>query len=323
MCFVVASVVVILRRGDLTRQFNDFLDAASSPQYEMYFFLASTPMIAILVEKGQRYRVWIYALCLGAIIVSYFIGIRYYMFPFVGFAVWLWILRLDLPIWRRTLIATLTTVASWIVLTLWGIVRDLGVRDNPLSVFRIESFNSLALAIVVGNELPARLCYYDLMARLDYLDFFRGWEAIEATLLSFPYPLITRALGVSVPMSNSKLIYELQSGVIGSGVSTGATAFGNDWLTWGWSGLLVGGVIMGLILSLLDATYRRQGFAWLMVGPMATFQLIFFARGGTDVWLGIWGSFLPISLLLVGISFILDSLVGRFTRLRKLVSFRP
>jgi hypothetical protein len=131
------------------------------------------------------------------------------------------------------------------------------------------------------------------------IDRFRGMDSIYATLLSPIYPFILRQFKVPLPINNSKLIYDIQSGTQGSGVSAGILLFGNDWFVWGWWGLFIGGLTMGFILYFVDFIYDKKSSLWLIMGPMWTFQLIFFARGGMDLWLGLWGRYLPITLIYI------------------------
>lgn len=303
--FLASSIVAIAQRSDLSRDFNDFLDPGANPQYETYFFLASSPLIAMLWAKRVRSRFQVGMVTGIAVAVAYFLGIRYYMFPYVGYVLWMYTIDKPGSTYSRLRRALLIGAVAWGALTLWGVVRALGIRDNPFalvddpSIFDETFGYSLLDRLLVGNELSTRLTYYDLMARLEFAGSFRGFDAIAATVQSAVYPFILSSVGVPLPISNAKLIYELQSGVVGTGVSSGSTVFGNDWFSWGWWGMLVGGIGMGTLLVVGDAAHHRRGVLWLIVGPMWTYQLIFLARGGTDVWLGLWGRFLPIALVLL------------------------
>jgi len=298
ICFVASSIIFLIYRGDLSRPFNDFLSGNVRSEYESYFFLASSPLSALGYYLYPKKKSWKIFIGTASVIVAYFIGIRYYMLPFIGYVVWYEVITSNVSTQKKIFKMTTLAIAAWVLVTAWGIIRGLDLRNNPLEILNLDK-TFLVDTMFVGNELPARVSYYDLMGRLQRNWIPRRFGAIEATLLEIPYPFLTRTLGVWVPLSNSKLVYVLQTGIIGSGVSTGTTVFGNDYFTWGWLGMIIGGLSMGIILYLFDSFYLEQGGAWMLIGPMATFQLVFFARGGTDVWLGIWGRYLPISVALL------------------------
>jgi hypothetical protein len=181
-------------------------------------------------------------------------------------------------------------------LTIWGVIRGANARDNPWAVL-ISGSGQITEKIILGNEFATRLAYYDVAWRLENGTIeARGAESLRALFLSAIYPSVTRKLGIEVPIGNSKRIYELQTGTLNTGVSTGLLVFGNDWFTFGEWGVVIGAAVMGTILFFVDRLQSRGGALWFLLGPMWTFQLIFFARGGTDVWLGIWGVFLPITV---------------------------
>ena len=309
--FIASSIIAIASRRDLTREFNDFLEGGVTDYYT-YFLLASTPIMAILLsQKDKKYRNVAILISIVSVLTAYFIGIRYYMFPFIGYLIWMLFLEDKKNIYVKLTKVIIFSVIVWVSLTLWGVVRGLDLRNDPFQVFTMRQIrvggnsNSLGGAILLGNEFTTRLSYYDIVGRLMLINRFRGVEAISATLLSPIYPFIMREVGIPLPISNSKIIYDIQSGTQGSGISSGVLLFGNDWFTWGWWGMLIGGVLMGAILYFVDFIHQKKSSLWLLLGPMWTFQLIYFARGGMDVWLGIWGRYLPITLLYILISAIL------------------
>jgi hypothetical protein len=230
------------------------------------------------------------------------------MFPFIGFILWMYILNLRGKSLKKILYLFLMILIAWVFLTTWGIIRSQNARDNPSEILRNWSDPEFVNQVLLGNELPTRMAFYDIIARPTYLYEKRGFESISATFLSIPYPFILRAFGTDIPTSNAKKIYEIQTGVIGSGVSTGVTVFGNDWFVWGWLGIIWGGSFMGILLYAVDKLSNTKSIWWFILGPMSTFQLIFFARGGADVWLGIWGRFLPITFLLIILAYALDKM---------------
>jgi hypothetical protein len=310
LCFLAAAAAVFAFRGDLTRQFNDFLEADARPQYETYLLLAASPLTALLLEKGRAGRAAGWLLGAASVVVAYFIGIRYYMFPYLGYMVWMAIVHVRAGIVAKVAVLLLVASTAWLLLTAWGVVRGLGLRDNPTAVLDYYDPVAAREAALAGNELAARLAYYDLMVRMEKTPEFSGFQAVTATLLAAPYPMLLRPLGIETPLSNSKRVYDLQSGTRGTGISTGTTVFGNEWFTWGWWGIPIGGIGMGALLALVDLLHRRRGAAWMLLGPMATYQLIFFARGGTDVWLGLWGRFLPLTAVAVAAALVADNLLA-------------
>jgi len=314
--FLVSSAIILWRRADLSRQFNDFLELGTSPTYEYYFYFASTPLIAVLLAGKKRTRWVAWPIALFAFVVSYFVGIRYFMFPFLGYLVFSRILESKLTFYRRILLLGLAMIIGWVSLTFWGIIRATGTRASPSQVFERMDSRDIADRVVVGNELTARLAYYDLMMRLSESGFHRGLDTIRASVLAPVYPFILKRLGIDTPLSNSKLTYEIQTGVVGTGVSTGALAFGNDWLSFGWYGAPLGGCFIGLLLGILDLLHRDRRTTWYIIGPMSTYQLIFFARGGTDVWLGLWGRFIPISLGLIFVVYAIEAAIEKITMRR-------
>ena len=254
--------------------------------------------MTILVQRRSRGLALVVA---GAsVIVAYFDGIRYYMFPYVGYLVWSrFIERRKRITPERIALIVAAIVVSWLGLTYWGILRGSGMRATPIEAIGQLNSQDVTESLLLGNEFSTRLAYYDLSYRMwNELVPTRTVDEIVATLGSTVYPIVLRPFGWTPPTSNSKIIYEIQSGQIGTGISTGALPFGNDWVTWGTIGCAVGGVIMGFLLAGFDELHARQGVIWILVGALSAYQLIFFARGGTDVWLGLWGRAMPLSIAL-------------------------
>jgi hypothetical protein len=303
LCFLVAGAVMVHRRATLSRDFNDFLDTGAAPEYETYFFLASAPVMSILLAKGLKGPALIVAT--ASILVAYFNGIRYYMFPFIGYFVWLQIIKGYKQTRFARLFAILIALAiGWLGLTYWGILRGTNMRGNPIEAAKTLDRQAVLQTLIQGNEFVARLAYYDLSARL-YTDRqipLRIGDETLATFGSMVYPLLLRPFGWTPPISNSKAIYEIQTGIIGTGVSTGSLPFGTDWLSWGSLGCIFGGALMGIILAGFDETFKRGGVLWLLIGPLSAYQLVFLARGGTDVWLGLWGRVMPLSIMLMALA---------------------
>jgi len=299
VCFVASALFYIVARFDLSRQFSDYMDANAAPEYQGYFYLASTPLAALLAYRRDIAPVWKWIVCFVAALTAYFIGIRYFMFPFVIFLAWTGLLELRQSVKLKMLWLALGTAAGWVVATLWGIVRLLNVRNDPLAIVNALGIDRILITLGRGNELTARLACYDIIGRASDSSYPRGLSAIGAMLLSSVYPAVLRSAGIPLPVSNSQMAYEITSGTAGTGVSTGMTMFGNDWFVWGWAGAAIGGVALGILLFLVDHMQSRVSRLWIVAGPMASFQLIFFARGGTDVWLNTWGRFLPITLFLL------------------------
>jgi len=298
LCFVISGGAMIYQRADLTKQFNDFLDVNSAPQYATYFFLASAPLMTILVQR--RSRGLVLAIAGASVIVAYFNGIRYYMFPFVGYLVWSRFIESRTKIKpERIALIIGAVVIGWIGLTYWGILRGSGMRATPIEALSELNSQDVTESLLLGNEFSTRLAYYDLSYRM-WNGFVppRPVDEIEGTLGSMVYPIVLRPFGWMPPTSNAKVIYEIQTGQMDTGVSTGALPFGSDWVTWGTIGCALGGVIMGFLLAGFDELHARRGLVWILVGPLSAFQLIFFARGGTDVWLGLWGRAMPLSIAL-------------------------
>lgn len=310
--FILSSLFSIYKRIDLSRPFNEFLDPSSKPSYEAYFYFASSPIISILLYRrgGKKFTSIVIIL---STIVAYYFGVRYYMFPFIGYYVWVDILSEHKTLMQKVRKLILFGIFAWIALTMWGIIRGLNIRNNPTAIIEdpllVEySYGStLKEQLLLGNEFPTRMACYDIISRLNYLQQYRGIDSVISTFISFLYPSILRLLNIEFPVSNAKLIYQIQTGITGSGVSTATTIFGNDWFTWGWLGILIGGVYIGLILALGDFVYNKRNTLWIIIGPMWTFQLIFFVRGGTDFWLWIWGRYLPITIVLLILIRLLDN----------------
>lgn len=299
---LIASVAVIaIRRGDLTRVYNDFLQEGSAAQYETYTFLAASPLAAILWREGKRARLQLMMACGAALLGAYFLGVRYYTFPFVVYVGWMFALEPRKSKFSRLAFVTGGILCGSIVFGLWGVARRSGMRDQPLAAAAETSAAELT-SEMFGMEMPARVCFYDLMGRMAETGGFRGPEAIAIWVESAIYPRVLLLFNRSVPVSNSKRVFELQTGIRDTGVSSGATVFGNDWFAFGWAGAVVGGAIMGALLAGLDHTIWTNGMMAMLVGPLATFQLIFFARGGTDVWLGVWGRVIPIWALVFAVA---------------------
>jgi len=300
LSFVVSIGCIAARHWDLSHPFNEFLAWDATPEYETYFFLASTPLIALLVQRKPRQTGWIILVCGMSAVAAYFLGVRYYMFPFIGYAVWFSLNHPAIRLGTKFRRIGLACLGAWVVLTLWGVIRAANARDNPWAELSGAGVGEITEKILLGNEFGTRLAYYDLAWRLESgIIESRGIESLKALFLSPIYPMLQRYLNIVVPISNSKRVFELQNGVLGKGASTGVLVFGNDWFTFGKWGVIIGAVVMGTILFFVDRLQSRGGTLWFLLGPMWTFQLIFFARGGTDVWLAIWGMFLPITLAIL------------------------
>lgn len=318
LCFWLSGFVIIYFKFDLSQEFNIFLKEGARAEYQNYFWFASTPLIAILMTYKKNNLRSIAIVSIFSVIVAYFTGIRYYMFPFIGYVFWQTLLSINVSGIRRLLALFLVAAMAWTFLTLWGIVRREEIREQPLTV--LEKDTDVLVDSALGNELGARLAYYNLLGMPESKYEFRGYTAVRATVLSAFYPALLQPFDIEVPISNSKRVFEIVSDTKGTGISIGTTVFGNDWFNWGWSGFIVGGVFMGLLLSMVDVIQDRKGSMWILLSPMMVYQLIFFARGGTDVWLGLWGRFLPLTILMFVLAHMLDELTYRTLKYQTLIT---
>ena len=323
LLFSGSCIAVFWGRGDLLRPWNDFVIGHPRPEYYVYTYFASTPLVAVLAAKyGLRH--WMpLGVCAMSIGVAYCFGVRYYMFPFVGFVCMTALLRSRNSGLGKALRLGGIAAIAWVCLSLWGVIRDYNIRDSPLSLFERASPEVVYDRLLVGNELTTRLAYYKLMYKLRSDHVNRGLRPVIDSAVDALYPMIRRSLGIREPRSTSVAIYEAVYEARGSKVSAGATVFGCDWFNWAWPGAFVGGFIMGCLLRAVDNVQRRYPALLFCAAPMLCYQMIYWARGGLDFTLGLWTRAFPIlGVLLIMVRF-MEGSRGRQCSIRASTRCRP
>lgn len=300
-CFLLACAIALWSRRDLTRDFSDFLADDAKPEYETYFLLASSPLMAIVgLRRGFRSPVAVGIYCI-IFVASYFIGIRFYMLPFIGYALWREVL--EAKRFRTQLLSIVSVVVvAWLGVTVWGVVRLMSMRNSPLAALRSIDPATLTSTLAAGNELSARLALYDLTIRINGKGQMDPASVLAEQLKMGIYPAILQATGSELPSSTSKRIYDLESGTSGTGISTGATVYGWDLFNFGWWGVL-GGIAIGTFLAIVDLLQQRSSGAWMFCSPILTWSLVFLARGGADATLVPWGRAMPLAMILAIIAY--------------------